>query len=73
VLEVEERIPESVRAALRATGHDVVAVPTVAGGMNAIQFCGDGSLLGAACWRADGTPIAMSGGLARAGVRFGLR
>jgi gamma-glutamyltranspeptidase/glutathione hydrolase len=59
VLEVEERIPESVRAALRAMGHDVVAVPTVAGGMNAIQFCDDGSLLGAACWRADGTPMGL--------------
>lgn len=72
-LEVEERIPEKVRSALREMGHDVVAVPTVAGGMNAIQFCDDGSLLGAACWRADGTPIGMSGGLARAGVRFGSR
>ena len=72
-LEVEERIPEKVRSALREIGHDVVAVPTVAGGMNAVQFCDDGSLLGAACWRADGTPIGMSGGLARAGVRFGLR
>jgi gamma-glutamyltranspeptidase/glutathione hydrolase len=27
-------------------------------------------LTGAACWRADGTPVAVSGGLARAGVRF---
>jgi hypothetical protein len=25
---------------------------------------------GAACWRADGTPIALGGGLARPGVRF---
>ena len=30
----------------------------------------DGDLEGAACWRADGTPIGVSGGLARAGVRF---
>jgi len=44
----------------------------VAGGMNAIQFHDDGSLTGAACWRADGTPIGVAGGLARAGVRFGL-
>jgi hypothetical protein len=27
----------------------------------------------AACWRADGAPIGIAGGLARAGVRFGLR
>jgi gamma-glutamyltranspeptidase/glutathione hydrolase len=38
--------------------------------MNAIGFAADGSLTGAACWRADGTPVAIAGGLARAGVRF---
>ena len=27
-------------------------------------------MTGAACWRADGTPIGMGGGPARAGVRF---
>ena len=32
----------------------------------------DGTLSGAACWRADGTPIGISGGLARPGVRFTL-
>ena len=72
-LEVEGGIPDSVRASLRAKGHEVVVMPTIAGGMNAIQFCDDGSLEGAACWRADGTPIGIAGGLARAGVRFGLR
>jgi gamma-glutamyltranspeptidase / glutathione hydrolase len=29
-------------------------------------------MTGAACWRADGSPVALSGGLARAGVRFVL-
>jgi gamma-glutamyltranspeptidase/glutathione hydrolase len=72
-LEVEGGIPESVRASLRDKGHDVVVMPTIAGGMNAIRFCDDGSLEGAACWRADGTPVGIAGGLARAGVRFGLR
>ena len=71
-LEVESAVPESIRAKLTAWGHKVAAVPTVAGGMNAIQFHEDGVLTGAACWRADGTPIGISGGLARAGVRFGL-
>jgi gamma-glutamyltranspeptidase / glutathione hydrolase len=71
-LEVEAAVPEAVRNQLRAMGHPVQAVPTVAGGMNAIQFHEDGRLTGAACWRADGTPIALAGGLARAGVRFGL-
>lgn len=40
--------------------------------MTAIQFHDDGSLTGAACWRADGAPVAMGGGLARPGVRFVL-
>jgi len=71
-LEVEAAVPESVRATLASLGHNVLAVPTVAGGMNAIQFHDDGSLTGAACWRADGSPIGLAGGLARAGVRFGL-
>ena len=38
--------------------------------MNAIAFHADGSMEGAACWRADGTPIGVSGGMAREGVRF---
>jgi len=71
-LEVELAVPDGVRAKLASLGHRVLAVPTVAGGMNAIQFHEDGSLTGAACWRADGTPVGLAGGLARAGVRFGL-
>jgi gamma-glutamyltranspeptidase/glutathione hydrolase len=27
-------------------------------------------MTGAACWRADGTPIGLGGGYARKGVRF---
>jgi gamma-glutamyltranspeptidase/glutathione hydrolase len=71
-LEVEFAVPEPVRAKLVSWGHNVAPVPTVAGGMNAIQFHDDGTLSGAACWRADGTPIGLAGGLARAGVRFEL-
>jgi gamma-glutamyltranspeptidase / glutathione hydrolase len=71
-LEVEFAVPEAVRAKLTSRGHKVAPVPTVAGGMNAIQFHDDGTLTGAACWRADGTPIGIAGGLARAGVRFEL-
>lgn len=71
-LEVEFAVPDTVRAKLSSWGHKVAAVPTVAGGMNAIQFHDDGVLTGAACWRADGTPVGLAGGLARAGVRFGL-
>ncbi len=70
VLEIEDAIPDSVAAELRARGHEVVRSRRIAGGMNAIGFGADGMLEGAACWRADGTPVAISGGLARAGVRF---
>ena len=69
-LEMEASFPESMVAAMRARGHDVATVGNVAGGMSAIRFHDDGTLEGAACWRADGTPIAIGGGLARAGVRF---
>ncbi len=62
-LEVEQAIPESsVRARLRAMGHQIVEMGTVAGGMNAIRFGEDGMLSGAACWRADGTPVAIASG-----------
>lgn len=56
--------------AMRARGHDVRLVRTIGGGMNAIGFSSDGTMTGAACWRADGTVIAQGGGLARPGIRF---
>src|SRR3982074_213384 len=68
-LEVELAVPQGVRADLASRGHKVLAVPTVAGGMNAIQFHDDGSLTGAACWRADGTPIGLAGGPPGGGLR----
>ena len=69
-LEIEPGIPEATADALRARGHDVLRVPRIAGGMNAVAFAEDGEMTGAACWRADGTPVGIAGGLARAGVRF---
>ncbi len=69
-LEIEAAIPDATAAALAARGHDVQRVRRIAGGMNAIAFGDDGMMTGAACWRADGTPIGLAGGLARAGVRF---
>jgi gamma-glutamyltranspeptidase / glutathione hydrolase len=69
-VEVEKSVPIAVLAELRDRGHDVVATGSVGGGMNAIQFDADGTLTGAACWRADGTPIGIGGGYARKGVRF---
>ena len=72
VLEVEHGVAPEVRAGLESRGHPLQVVPTVAGGMNGIHFHDDGSMTGAACWRADGVALALGGGLARAGVRFVL-
>jgi gamma-glutamyltranspeptidase / glutathione hydrolase len=69
-VEVENSVPTDVLAALRDRGHDVATVGNVGGGMSAIQFDADGTMTGAACWRADGTPIGLGGGYARKGVRF---
>jgi gamma-glutamyltranspeptidase/glutathione hydrolase len=69
-LELEGGIAPAVFDALRDMGHDAVRVGNVAGGMSAIRFHDDGVMEGASCWRADGTPVAVGGGLARAGVRF---
>ena len=38
--------------------------------MNGIQIAEDGTLTGAACWRADGTAVGIGGGYAREGVRY---
>ncbi len=69
VLEVEEALFSAVADGLAARGHEVCASPRIAGGMSAIEFRGD-AMLGAACWRADGAPVGIGGGLARAGVKF---
>jgi gamma-glutamyltranspeptidase/glutathione hydrolase len=69
-LEIEDSFPETVQRDLRKRGHTLQMLPHVAGGMNAIQFHEDGSMTGAACWRADGTAIGLGGGLARADARF---
>ena len=70
VVEMEEAFPEEVASGLAKRGHEVVRLQRIGGGMNAIAFGDDGTMTGAACWRADGTPVAIAGGLARAGVRF---
>ena len=69
-LEMEPAFDDATIAALEARGHEVQRLPHVAGGMCGIAFLPDGMMEGAACWRADGAPAALSGGWARAGVRF---
>ena len=72
VLEVEDGFSSDICKALVSLGHEVSRVPRIAGGMNAIKFNPDGSITGSACWRADGVPIGLGGGLARAGVGFSV-
>lgn len=70
-VEVEEAVPASARRRLSDRGHTLLEVTAVAGGMNGVMFEGEtGLMTGAACWRADGSPAALSGGPARPGVRF---
>jgi gamma-glutamyltranspeptidase/glutathione hydrolase len=62
-LTVEDGFPEETRMLLSAKGHDVIPVPKVAGGMNGVMIDPETGLLhGGACWRADGTPMGVSGG-----------
>ena len=58
-----------MRAELSKLGHMLLEVPAVAGGMNGVQFEGE-QIIGAACWRADGSPVALAGGYSRPGARF---
>ncbi|MFC3125643.1 gamma-glutamyltransferase [Pseudoroseomonas globiformis] len=71
-LELEPTIAANVDGHLERLGHRVQRVKHIGGGMGAIRFAADGMLEGAACWRADGTPVGIAGGLARADVRFNL-
>ena len=70
VVEMEEAFPEDVAGELLRRGHEIARLRRIGGGMNAISFDDVGTLTGAACWRADGTPVGIAGGLARPGVRF---
>lgn len=69
-LELEPAVPAVTEAALAGIGHKVTRVKTIGGGINGIAFAPDGTMTGAACWRADGSVVAIGGGHARPGVRF---
>ena len=70
-LEVEPGFPADVLRDLATRGREVVEVPTVGGGTGMIQFR-DGDLVGASCWRADGSPVGISGGPARRRLRYSV-
>jgi gamma-glutamyltranspeptidase/glutathione hydrolase len=63
---------DHLKAALESLGHQVTLVDKVAGGMNGVLVDDEGWLHGAACWRADGVPIALSGGPARPSTESGV-
>jgi len=64
---VEDTFPNLVDlvAGLERLGHRVEVVDKVAGGMNGVLVDDDDLRHGAACWRADGSPVGLSGGEAR--------
>ncbi|MGE3268927.1 MAG: gamma-glutamyltransferase [Chloroflexota bacterium] len=62
----------ALQAALADRGHEVAIVEKVAGGMNGVMLDEAGRLHGAACWRADGVPIGISGGPARTSDSLGV-
>ena len=70
-LELESGFPDDVLRGLRQRGHKIVEVPAVGGGRGMIRFQ-DGQLVGASCWRADGSPIGIGGGWARRRLRFSV-
>jgi gamma-glutamyltranspeptidase/glutathione hydrolase len=73
-LELEDGFPDlrGLTQALEALGHSVTIVEKVAGGMNGVLVDDEGWLHGAACWRADGVPIGISGGEARPSAESGV-
>ncbi len=62
-LNLEAGFTDKLRDGLRKMGHELLIVPRIAGGMNGIMVNQKTEMLhGAACWRADGVPIGLSGG-----------
>lgn len=69
VVEVEPGFSDPVLDELTRRGHDISRLKVVGAGMGLIAFEGE-IMTGASCWRADGTPIGIGGGMARPGLRF---
>ena len=63
-LELEFSVDIEASEGLIKMGHAVERVDRVAGGMNGVMFDNEGFIHGAACWRADGAPVGLSGGQA---------
>ncbi|MFQ6075460.1 MAG: gamma-glutamyltransferase [Candidatus Bathyarchaeia archaeon] len=64
-LHIEPSFPETTLEGLRERGHEIVEMARIAGGMNGVLVDPvTGLMNGGACWRADGTPMGVSGGKA---------
>jgi len=63
-LELEFSVSDEASEGLDKMGHSIERVDRIAGGMNGIMFDSEGFIHGAACWRADGAPVGLSGGQA---------
>jgi gamma-glutamyltranspeptidase/glutathione hydrolase len=70
-VEVEPGFDSAALADLERRGHRITPLPIVGAGMGMIHFS-EGMMTGASCWRADGTPIGLGGGMARPGARFNV-
>ncbi|NKC11790.1 MAG: gamma-glutamyltransferase [Gammaproteobacteria bacterium] len=70
-VELEAGMHDDVLAALKSRGHRLAPLNIIGGGMGMIHFGGQ-CMTGASCWRADGTPIGIGGGMARPGIRFAV-
>ena len=68
-LEMEIGYSPDIQNALTERGHRIEELWVIGGGMGMIAF-DDADLIGASCWRADGTPVGVAGGMARGGIRF---
>lgn len=68
--EVERGFGPELVDGLAAMGHPARDVDSIAGCMAAISFEPDGRMIGASCWRGDGSPAGIGGGRAREGVVF---
>ena len=55
-LEMEIGYGPDIHTGLADRGHHIEELKVIGGGMGMIAFDGD-DLVGASCWRADGTPI----------------
>ena len=68
-LEMETGYSPDIQSALRRRGHKINPLKVIGGGMGIIAFDFP-DMVGASCWRADGTPMGIAGGMARRGTRF---